>query len=220
MRNIKFIETEINSLIEIIELGNSNYDASFVKNGIDLLPKIKSKTFEFTTKEIHVLKSYTSNWLYSNETKVDSLFEKYWNKNVNNYLRVEDSEKEEMLKIDIIQNIKSKLTGIEYETFGKVFEKINKLKKIETIYVSYENNYKPYKIAFVNLKQNEILRFELNNLNDFESLDFSKLNKMELNRIGNGYSRICSRNDAFQIFEKYAKNEENETFEFCRTILN
>ncbi|SNA87662.1 hypothetical protein FI146_620003 [Flavobacterium psychrophilum] len=220
MKNIKFIEAEKTSLIEIIRLGNSQYDESFSKHGESLLTKIEVENYEFSNKELLVLKSYTSNWINNNAAQIDSIFEKYWNKNVNNYLNIEENERIEMRKIDLMFSLKSKLFSKKHKTFENVFEKIEKLKQSETIFISNSNDGKPYKIAFVNLKQNEIFKFELNNLNNFESISFDKKNKSELNEIGRKYAKVCNKKEASEIFNNQNEIGQNEIFDFCRILLN
>ena len=54
MRKIAFRENELLSLIEIIKLGNSQYENEFPKIGELILNKIKIEIFTFSTKEIQI----------------------------------------------------------------------------------------------------------------------------------------------------------------------
>ncbi|WP_281233820.1 hypothetical protein [Flavobacterium gelatinilyticum] len=124
MRTIKFDPIELSVLKEIIFLGNSQYKNDFPEIADLILSKVRIEIFDFSKKEILVLKSYCSNWINENDELIDELRKKYLENDDIDYKNIKELDKKHMQKISIVFSIKSKLFLKSYIAFKKVLEKV------------------------------------------------------------------------------------------------
>ena len=120
MRTIKFNNEEVETLKEIIELGESQYENYFGETSKVILNKIRIELFHFDKKEMQLLKSYTSNWVNNHDKIVEELRLRFLVEKNPDISNISEQEREIMRKISLVFEIKSKLLKEKFISFKEV----------------------------------------------------------------------------------------------------
>jgi hypothetical protein len=126
MRTLNLKASEILIIIEMIRLGDSQYENYFREIPSDIVAKLNLEHYTLTSKEIQVLRSYCSNWINNNECIINELTEKYIYNKKADFSNVTLEEVQLMNKLDVVYSIKSKLFLKKYLMFGDVLDKYYK----------------------------------------------------------------------------------------------
>jgi hypothetical protein len=123
--------------------------------------------------------------------------------------------KSELVEIDTAYSILDKVESgrymrtprfKEHTSYAEYFERIEKLKQSEIIYLSGSNSVSPYKIAFV-YNKSEFCTFELRRKIDLPDISFGPLKDDAIQYGRKFFQKVLSREQAFENFSRFTESD-------------
>lgn len=137
--------------------------------------------------------------------------------------------KSELAEIDTAYSILDKVEYGRYKraprfkertSYAEYFERIEKLKRSEIIYLSGSNGVSPYKIAFV-YNKSEFCTFELRHKIDLPSISFGQLKEDAIQYGRKFFQKVLTREQAIQNLSQFSASDyQEEQFLFLLEMLN
>lgn len=155
---------------------------------------------------------------YRNQLR--SIENSYAGLSANEWLALTTEDKNEMANLDLCFAILEK-TGEKKNSFrfSKIFDKIERLKKCDKIYLGVQGTDNLYKVAFVDNR--DVMNWDLEGGVNIKSADFAKRASDSINSYAFKYGKAYSRADAAKVLENCRiSSTPREHFDFVASLLN